>query len=426
MSPTFRALAIHNYRLFFLASLVTNTGTWMQRVAQDWLVVNDLGAGGIGLGLTTGLQFLPFLLVTPFAGVLADRFPKRILMTITQSIMAASSLVLGLLVITDVVQLWHVYALALISGTGAAIDTPVRQAFVTELVGRDDLPNAVALNSTTFHGARVLGPALAGFLILAVDTGPVFLINFLTFAAVFVALWRMRAAELDPAPRAERGPGLMREGLRYVRSRPDLRAILLAVFFVGTFGLNFQMTSALMATEVFDQDAGGYGLLGSIMAVGSLAGALLAARRTVVRMRLVIGAGIAFGLIEIAVGLMPTYVTFAIALVPLGLAALTFMTAANTMMQLSVSPHLRGRVMALYMTVFIGGTPLGAPVVGWIGEAYGARWTLLGGGILSVLGVAAAGVMLLRRTGKTVRTTFRPWPRLEIAHASVADRVQQA
>ena len=218
----------------------------------------------------------------------------------------------------------------------------------------------------------------------------------------------------------------MREGLRYVRGRPDLQAILLAVFFVGTFGLNFQMTSALMATEVFDKDAGGYGLLGSIMAVGSLAGALLAARRQVVRMRLVIGAGIVFGLIEIAVGVMPTYVSFAVALVPLGLAALTFMTAANTMMQLSVSPHLRGRVMALYMTVFIGGTPLGAPVVGWIGEAYGARWTLVGGGLLSVLGVAAAGALLLRRTGMTVRTTFRPWPRLEIAHASVADRVQQA
>ena len=426
MSPTFRALAIHNYRLYFLASLVTNTGSWMQRVAQDWLVVADLGAGGIGLGLTTGLQFLPFLLVTPFAGVLADRYPKRILLTITQSIMAVPSLILGLLVITGSVQLWHVYVLALVSGIGAAIDNPVRQAFVTELVGRDDLPNAVALNSTTFHGARMLGPALAGFLILWVGTGPVFLINFLTFAAVFVALWRMRSSELDPAPRAERGPGLMREGLKYVRSRPDLQAILIAVFFVGTFGLNFQLTSALMATEVFDQDAGGYGLLGSIMAVGSLAGALLAARREAVRMRLVIGAGIAFGLLEIVVGIMPTYLTFAIALVPLGLAALTFMTAANTMMQLSVSPHLRGRVMALYMTVFIGGTPFGAPIVGWIGAAYGARWTLIGGGLLSVLGVAGAGFLLLRRTGLTVRTRFRPWPRLEIAHASVADRIQQA
>jgi MFS family permease len=426
VSPTFRALAIHNYRLFFIGSLVTNTGSWMQRIAQDWLVVNDLGAGGIGLGITTGLQFLPFLLVTPFAGVLADRFPKRILLTITQSIMAVPALIMGLLVITDSVQLWHVYVTALVAGIGAAIDNPVRQAFVTELVGRDDLPNAVALNSTTFHGARMLGPALAGFLILAVGTGPVFLINFLTFAAVFIALWRMRTAELDPSPRVERGPGLMREGFRYVRGRPDLQAILLAVFFVGTFGLNFQLTSALMATEVFNKDAGGYGLLGSIMAVGSLAGALLAARRQVVRMRLVIAAGLTFGLIEIAVGLMPTYALFAISLVPLGLASLTFMTAANTMMQLSVSPHLRGRVMALYMTVFIGGTPLGAPVVGWVGETFGARWTLLGGGLISVLGVAAAAGLLLRRTGMTVRTRFRPWPRLEIAHASVADRIQQA
>jgi MFS family permease len=426
VSPSFRALEIHNYRLFFIASVVTNTGAWMQRVAQDWLVVNDLAAGGVALGITTGLQFLPFLLVTPFAGVLADRFPKRSLLVITQSVMALSSLVLGLLVMTGTAQLWHVYALALLTGIGASVDNPARQAFVSEMVGRDTLPNAVALNSTTFHGARIVGPALAGFLILMVGTGPVFLINFVTFGAVYVALWRMRAEELDPAPRAERGPGLLREGFAYVRSRPDLQAILLAVFAVGTFGLNFQMTSALMATEVFGKDAGGYGILGSIMAVGSLAGALLAARRQRVRMRLVIGAGIAFGVIEVVVGIMPTYEAFAVALVPLGLAALTFMTAANTLTQLSVSPHLRGRVMALYMTVFMGGTPFGAPVIGWIGETFGARWTLVGGGLLAAVGVAAAGLLLARRAGLTVRTSLRPLPRLEIAEAHMTDRAQQA
>lgn len=426
MSPTFRALSVYNYRLYFVGSLVTNTGTWMQRVAQDWLVVEELEAGAVALGITTGLQFLPFLLVTPFAGVLADRYSKRLVLAITQSVMAVSALLLGILVVTGAVQLWHVYALALLMGIGAAVDSPARQSFVLEMVGRDNLTNAVGLNSSTFHGARVLGPALAGFIIAVSATGPVFFINFVSYGAVLLSLYLMRTAELEPAPRAERGPGLMREGLRYVRGRPDLQAVLLSVFAVGTFGMNFQMTSILMATDVFEKGPTEYGILGSIMAVGSLAGALIAARRTRVRVRLVIGGGVVFSLLEIVVGLMPTYLTFAIMLVPLGLASLTFMTAANALVQLTVAPHLRGRVMALYMTIFMGGTPIGAPLIGWVGEEYGARWTLIGGGALSLLGIAIAALMLLRRSGMTVRTTFRPWPRFQIAAAQLSDRAQQA
>jgi MFS family permease len=426
VSPTFRALSVYNYRLYFAGSLVTNTGTWMQRVAQDWLVVEELEAGAVALGITTGLQFLPFLLVTPFAGVLADRYSKRLVLAITQSVMAVSALLLGILVVTGAVQLWHVYALALLMGIGAAVDSPARQSFVLEMVGRDNLTNAVGLNSSTFHGARVLGPALAGFIIAVSATGPVFFINFVSYGAVLLSLYLMRTAELEPAPRAERGPGLMREGLRYVRGRPDLQAVLLSVFAVGTFGMNFQMTSILMATDVFEKGPTEYGILGSIMAVGSLAGALVAARRTRVRVRLVIGGGVVFSLLEIVVGLMPTYLTFAIMLVPLGLASLTFMTAANALVQLTVAPHLRGRVMALYMTIFMGGTPIGAPLIGWVGEEYGARWTLIGGGALSLLGIGIAALMLLRRSGMTVRTTFRPWPRFQIAAAQLSDRAQQA
>lgn len=426
MSPTFRALSIHNYRLYFFGSIVTNTGTWMQRVAQDWLVISTLDAGGTALGIVTGLQFLPFMLVTPFAGVLADRLPKRRLLAVTQTVMAVSALVLGLLVVTGSIQLWHVYALALVSGIGAAVDAPARQSFVMEMVGPEHLTNAVALNSTTFHGGRVLGPAAAGLLIAYFGTGPVFLINAATYGAVLLSLYLMRAAELDPSPPVAAGPGLLREGLRYVIGRPDLQAVMLAVFFVGTFGLNFQLTSALMATDVFHKGPTEYGLLGSVMAVGSLAGALIATRRTTVRIRLVIAAGVAFGAIEVVVGLMPTFLTFTLMLVPLGLSALTFMTAANALMQMSVAPHLRGRVMALYMAIFMGGTPIGAPLIGLIGEELGARWTLIGGGGLTVMGCAAAALILLRRTGMTVRTSFRPWPRLELAAAQLSDRTQQA
>ena len=424
MSPTFAALQVRNYRLYFAGSLVSNTGAWMQRVAQDWLVITDLHGGGVSLGITTGLQFLPFLIVTPFAGVLADRFPKRRLLAITQSIMAIPSLLLGLLVITGSIELWHVYLLAFVAGFGAAVDNPVRQSFVAEIVGRDRLTNAVALNSSTFNAARMIGPAAGGFLIVLIGTGPVFLINFATFGAVLAALWAMRASELEPSPPVARGPGLMREGLRYVRGRPDIIAVLVSVFAVGTFGMNFQMTSALMATEVFHKGAGEYGILGSIMAIGSLSAALLAARRQNVRMRLVLGAGAIFCLTEIVVGAMPTYTLFAIMLVPLGLSALTFMTAANAIVQLSVSPHLRGRVMALYMTVFMGGTPLGSPVVGWIGQTFGARWTLLGGGSCAFVGIATASLLLMRGSGMRLRTTFRPWPRLELAAASVTDGVR--
>ncbi|MDP9396447.1 MAG: MFS transporter [Actinomycetota bacterium] len=395
MTNPFRSLRNANYRLFAAGMLVSNVGVWMQRVAQDWLVY-ELTGSGVALGITTGLQFLPMLFLAPWGGVIADRYPKLRVLTATQAFLGVVAAVLGVLTVTGVVRVEHVYLLALLLGCGSAIDNPARQSFAVELVGRDDLQNAVALNSASFNAARFVGPAAAGLLIELVGTGPVFLLNGLSYVAVLLALQRMDRRALQPAPPVGRGPGQLRAGLRYVTGRPDLVFVLVVVFFVGTFGLNFQLTMALMASQVYGKGAGEYGLLGSILAIGSLTASLLAAGRGRPRLRLVAGGALAFGAVEIAAGLMPTYETFAASLVLVGLCSLTFLTAANATLQLSVDPAMRGRVMALYLTVFFGGTPLGAPLVGWIAEAFGPRWSLLFGGIVSVAATLVAVAVLLR------------------------------
>jgi len=406
LSPTFRSLHNRNYRLYATGGIVSNTGTWMQRVAQDWLVVLLATNDGTALGITTGLQFLPALLLSPYAGLVADRVPKLRLLKITQSVMALTALLLGVLAVTGTVEVWHVYVLAFVFGVGSAFDAPARQSFVSEMVGPDDLSNAVGLNSASFNAARMAGPAAAGLLIAlfgggVTATGWVIVINGLSYGAVLLALRAMVSADLHLSPREERHPGMIRDALRYLRGRPDLMLVLCTVGFAGTFGLNFQMTSALMSTQVFDRGATAYGLLGSIMAIGSLTGALMAARRTRIRLRLVVGAALAFGVVEIAAGLMPTYYAYA-AIVPLlGFTALTMITAANTTMQLATAPHLRGRVMALYLMVFMGGTPIGSPFIGWIGEQFGARWTLIAGGGLTILGVLLAVAVFTR--GQSLR-----------------------
>jgi MFS family permease len=413
LSPTFRALRIRNYRLYALGGLVSNTGTWMQRVAQDWLVLQlhhgSAAEASTALGLTTGLQFLPILLFSPYAGLVADRMSKRRLLQLTQAAMGAASLVLAVLALTDVVTTPMVFALAFAFGIGSAFDVPARQSFVSEMVGPDDLTNAVGLNSASFNLARVIGPAVSGVMIAALGsgvraTGLVILLNGLSYLAVIAALQVMRAQELTPVARAPRGKGMIRDGIRYVRGRPDLMLIMCAAFFAGTFGMNFQMTSALMATQVYDKGPGEYGFLGTTLAVGSLTGALLGARREGrPRQRLVVLAGLAFGSVEIALGLMPSYLTFALVTPVLGLCLLTMLNAANTTVQLSVSPAMRGRVMALYMMVVMGGTPLGAPVVGWVGATFGARWTLIGGGAMTVLGVLLA-VVVFHGVGRPLRS----------------------
>jgi MFS family permease len=417
MKSTFAALRIRNYRLFATGSLVSNVGTWMQRVAQDWLVLTLTGSAG-ALGITTGLQFLPIVLFSPFAGVIADRYPKRRVLAVTQTAMGVTAGSLGVLAVTGLVEPWHVYVIAFVFGIGTAVDAPARQAFVNEMVDRDLLPNAVGLNSASFNLARMIGPALAGGLIAWLGegvpaTGWVILVNAATYIAVIVSLTRMRPSELAPTARLARAPGQLRDGLRYVRSRPDIMLVMAVVFCAGTFGLNFQMTTALMATEVYGKGAGEYGILGSILAIGSLLGSLLAARRTRPRQRLVILAAIAFGGIELVAGLMPSYVAFAVILPLCGLAALTVVTAANAYVQIASAPEMRGRVMALYMAIFMGGTPIGAPLLGWIAEHFGARWTLVGGGTLTAVGTIVAAAIFAPRQG--VAVTLRPHPVVAVA-----------
>ncbi|MCD4525636.1 MFS transporter [Nocardioides sp. cx-173] len=412
MSPTFRSLRNPNYRLYAAGNLVSNVGTWMQRVAQDWLVLLLTANSAAAIGITTGLQFLPFLLLSPVAGLVADRIPKRRLLQMTNIGMAAPALVLGVLAITGTVQIWHVYVLALVLGVASAFDAPARQSFVSEIVDADDLTNAVGLNSAGFNSARLLGPALAGVSIAllgsgVVATGWVILLNAFTYIGPIVALARLDASTLHVADLVRRQPGQIRAGVSYVRQRPDLMLILGIVFFAGTFGLNFQMTSALMATQVFDKGSAEFGMLGTFLAVGSLTGSLLAASRTRVRHRLVVGAAVVFGLVEIVAGLAPSYLTFALLCPVLGFLALTMITSANAFMQLNTDAGMRGRVMALYMMIFIGGTPLGAPVLGWVGEVFGARWTLIGGGAMTVAGVLFASAVYLRakaqREGRPAR-----------------------
>jgi MFS family permease len=425
MSPTFTSMHVRNYRLYATGGFVSNIGTWMQRVAQDWLVLQLSGHSGVALGITTGLQFLPMLVLAPFAGTVADRFSKRKVLMLTQASMAVVGAVLGVLDITGVVQVWHVYLLALLLGVGAAVDAPARQSFVIEMVGRDDLQNAVALNSASFNLGRVIGPAVAGFLIVLVGTGPVFLINAASFGAVIFALKKMRPSELSPVPRAERGKGQVMEGIRYVRRRPDLMIVMIIVFFVGTFGLNFQMTSALMATQVFHKGAGEYGILGSIVAIGSVSGALLSARRGRPRLRLIIGSAVAFGVVEVTAGLMPNYLAFSAVLIPLGLSQMTLLNAANATMQLGVDPVMRGRVMALYMAVLMGGTPFGAPLVGALAEAFGARWSLIGGGAISGAAALIAAAVLARRSGGQLRGELFGVPKPTMREQELADLAVQ-
>ncbi|MGB3827983.1 MAG: MFS transporter [Ornithinimicrobium sp.] len=407
MSAMFAALSVRNYRVYAVGALISNTGTWMGRVAQDWVVLTELTDNSAqALGVVTGLQFLPMLLFAPIGGALSDRFAKRRLMFITQGVMALTALAMGLLVLSGGMDLWHMYALAFVQGSAAAMDAPARQAIVSELVPPERLTNAVGLNSASFNSGRLIGPALAGLLIAWVGTGPTLLVNGATFVAVMIALFLLDPAQLRVTPRS-RGRGQIREGVRYVRGRPDIMLIMALVFVHGTFGMNFQLTNALMATEAFERGVKEFGLLGSVMAIGSLAGALLAARRERPRWRMLLGALAAFTVCTFALGFAPSYPVYAVLLVPTGLAALTVMVTANSMVQLSVDPQVRGRVMSLYMAVFFGGTPLGAPMIGWIGDELGARWTIWIATLMCGLAVTAATLYLMRTDDLHLRRGHR-------------------
>lgn len=390
MTGTFRSLGIYNYRVWACGAIVSNIGTWMQRTAQDWLVLTQLTHhNATSVGIVMSLQFGPQLLLLPLTGYAADRFDRRKLLMVTQTAMGMLALGLGLLTIGGWVQLWHVYVFAFLLGCATAFDSPARQTFVSDLVSEAQLSNAVALNSTSFNAARMIGPAIAGVLIAGVGTGWVFLINAASFAAVLCSLSLLRVAELHLSGRPKRVRGGLGEGFRYIWRRPDLKAVLLMIFLIGTFGLNFPIFISTMSVTVFHAGADRYGLLTSIMALGSVAGALLAARREKPRFGLLVTGAAIFGCGFTAAAFMPNYALFGLTLVVIGVAAQTFTTTTSGAVQLATEPAMRGRVMAILLATALGGTPLGAPLVGWIADTYGPRWAL---GIGAAAGFSAAGV----------------------------------
>jgi MFS family permease len=392
MIRTFRSLANYNYRIWAAGALVSNVGTWMQRAAQDWLVLTQLThQSASAVGIVMALQFGPQLLLMPWSGYAADHFNQRRLLMATQATMGALSLILGLLTVTGLVQLWHVYVFAFLFGCSAALDAPVRQTFVAELVGERDLSNAIGLNSTSFNAARMIGPAVAGLVIASVGTGWAFLFNGASFMAVLTSLCLLRTSELRANARAVRAKGSVLQGFHYVWSRPDLKATLIMLFLIGTFGLNFPIFISTMAVGVFHTDARGFGLLSSMMAVGTMSGALLAASRERPSFTSLLAGAAIFGLGCGLAALAPNYWLFAAALVVIGVASLTILNTSNALMQLSTEPAMRGRVMALRLGVALGGTPVGAPIVGWVADHLGPRWAL---GVGAAAGFAAAAVAL--------------------------------
>jgi MFS family permease len=391
MIRTFRSLGIYNFRLFFIGAFVSNIGTWMQRTAQDWIVLTKLtNHDAAAVGITLALQFGPVLLMMPIAGLIADRVNRRRMLFFTQIAMGVLGLGLGLLVVTNSATLWEVYAFAFALGTVSAIDMPVRQTFVSEIVEEKQIPNAVALNSASFNGARLIGPGVAGVLIAVIGSGWVFLINAASFGATIIALALMHVHELRASSRPPRKRGQIREGWRYVGSRPDIVIVLVMMSLVGTFGVNFPIFTSTMALA-FHQGANGYGLLSSVMAIGSVFGSLMAARREKPRVVVIGLASLGFGLSMLASAIMPTYWSFAAVLIVVGLSALTMMTSANAYVQTTTAPNMRGRVMALYMAIFAGTTPLGAPLIGWVANVAGPRWAIVIG---AASGFAAAAVAL--------------------------------
>ena len=392
MSGMFRSLSVRNYRIWFVGALISNIGAWMQATTQNWVVLTELTENdAVAVGVTMALQFGPQLLLVPFSGAVADRFDRRRVLMVTQSLLMLLALGLGLLLVLGNADLWHLYGFALALGVVNAFDTPSRQAFVSDLVGTGQLSNAVALNSASFNSARLVGPAVAGVLIAAVGSGWVFLINAVSFVAVLISLSLIRVPRKRPdVSGRESQLSSLAAGFRYVRRRHDLLVIFIMVFMLGAFGMNFPVMSSTMAVH-FGQGAGEYGVLSSILAIGSLTGALTVARRPSARMRVVILAAGGFGIASLAGALMPTFWTFAATLVLLGFSTATMLTTANGFVQTTSDPRVRGRVLSLYFAILMGGTPIGAPVVGALADAFGAQWTLYSGA-LAGLGACAIGV----------------------------------
>ncbi len=399
LGTTFSSLKVRNYRIFFIVQLISITGTWMQSVAQSWLVLKLTGSG-LDLGITAALQFLPTLLFASFGGLIADRTDKRKLVMITQSCAAGLALILAGLTLSGQVQLWMVWTLAFGLGMVNSFDTPARQSFVVEMVGRKQLPNAVSLNSAVFTSARVLGPAVAGVLIALVGTGWCFLYNGLSYIPVVAGLFLMRPAELHRSAPLQRARGQVVEGFKYAWSKPELRLPLFLMAVVGTFAFNFNVVLPLMATREFHAGAQVFGVLLSVMGVGSLVGALIAASRESPTQRVLVMAAAGFGALMTAAALMPSLPLELAILLPMGAFMITFQATTNSLLQLNSDPAFRGRVMALYVMLFVGTTPIGGPLVGLIAEHFGARAAMALGGVATLLAAMAALWTIRRSTAR--------------------------
>jgi MFS family permease len=402
----FRSLRIYNYRVWASGAIVSNVGTWMQRIGQDWLVLTQLTHNNAtSVGIVMSLQFGPQLLLLPVTGYAADHFNRRKLLYATQAAMGLLALGLGILTLSGHVRLWHVYGFAGLLGAVAAFDAPARQAFVSDIVGEADLPNAVGLNSTSFNAARMIGPAVAGLLIAQVGEGWLFIINAVSFGAVIASLTLMRTAELRPRAKLTRGK--LTDGFRYVATRRDLQIALLMLFIIGTFGLNFPIYISTMSVTVFKAGSKEYGLLTSTMAIGSVIGALMSARRERPTWAIMITGSLVFGIGCAVAAMMPDYRLFGVVLVAIGAFGQTFTVSANSMVQITTAPEMRGRVLAILMAIFAGGTPIGAPIVGKVADAFGPRW---GMGVGAAAGVLAAAVgawywSMARRSEPTTGTS---------------------
>ena len=422
MSRTFSSLSIPNYRSFFMGNCASNLGVWMTRTAQSWLVLEVLTDGdATALGWLTTMMFLPTLLLTPLAGTLADKFPKRTIMLLAQGLLFIDIVILSTLTLTHHVQLWHVFVLAFLDGVAGAFDGPSRQSIVTELVPVTEVSNAIGLNSTAWNSARLLGPAAAGVLIGFIGTGPVFVLNAFTYVAQVVALLSLDRASMFRPPVFKTEKAKFLQAVRYVASRPLLLILFVIALAMGAFGFNQSVTNPLMTTDAFGKGATEFGLLGSIMGVGSLVAALLAARRPRPRIRhVVVGLGV-FAFAMALSAMAPTFLIFALLQIPMGLAGVQVMTTANAIVQVSVSAQLRGRVMALWVAVVMGLIPIVSPVVGWVGSTYGARATVWFNAFWVVVAFVVSSIYLYTRGGIELHMSRRrPWVEVQprTGHAS--------
>lgn len=392
---SFSSLSIPNYRRYFLGQIVSVSGTWVQTVAETWLVLK-LTNSGFAVGVAAALQFAPMLLAGAWGGAIADRFPKRRLLTITQIAMAIPALTLFALTASGAITLAMLYLLIFARGMVLAVDNPARQSFLVELVGPDNVLNAVSLNSALINSARIIGPAIAGVLITTVGVAPCFAVNAVSFLAMIYALRRMDRAALATVPVTERAPGQVRSALRYVRATPELWIPLALTAVVGTFTFNFQILLPLMASFTFHGDAGVYAMLTTAMGIGAIGGAIANGSRARVRPAMLVGASLAFGGLVVALAGAPSELVAVIALVPVGAASVAFSASVNSALQLAVAPAMRGRVMALYSVVFLGSTPIGAPLMGWLANAAGPRAAFALGGVVALAAGLAARAAFAR------------------------------